>query len=129
MAGEVNLRDYGNMPLCCISHNLTALILSVVERTIVLAVIFAAVASYDSLVALRCNSCELGVFLYLDAPSLVIGDVPMEAVQVMKRENIDESLYSRQLYVLGEEAMKKMNASSALIIGMKGLGVEIGRKK
>ena len=40
---------------------------------------------------------------------------------------IDESLYSRQLYVLGEDAMKKMNASSALIIGMKGLGVEIGR--
>ena len=39
---------------------------------------------------------------------------------------IDESLYSRQLYVLGEEAMKRMNASSALIIGMKGLGVEIG---
>ena len=42
---------------------------------------------------------------------------------------IDESLYSRQLYVLGEEAMKKMNASSALIIGMKGLGVEIGTTK
>ena len=39
---------------------------------------------------------------------------------------IDESLYSRQLYVLGEEAMKKMNASSALIIGMGGFGVEIG---
>ena len=39
---------------------------------------------------------------------------------------IDESLYIRQLYVLGEEAMKRMNASSALIIGMKGLGVEIG---
>ena len=42
---------------------------------------------------------------------------------------IDESLYSRQLYVLGEEAMKRMNASSALIIGMKGLGVEIGIDK
>lgn len=42
--------------------------------------------------------------------------------------SIDESLYSRQLYVLGEEAMKKMNASSALIIGMKGLGVEIGMR-
>ena len=39
---------------------------------------------------------------------------------------IDESLYSRQLYVLGEEAMKKMTCSSALIVGMKGLGVEIG---
>lgn len=44
----------------------------------------------------------------------------------MTEEVIDESLYSRQLYVLGEEAMKKMNASSALIIGIKGLGVEIG---
>ena len=43
--------------------------------------------------------------------------------------SIDESLYSRQLYVLGEEAMKRMNASSALIIGMKGLGVEIGIDK
>ena len=43
-----------------------------------------------------------------------------------EEQTIDESLYSRQLYVLGEEAMKKMNASSALIIGMKGLGVEIG---
>ena len=40
---------------------------------------------------------------------------------------IDESLYSRQLYVLGEEAMKKMNASSALIVGLRGIGVEIGK--
>ena len=46
--------------------------------------------------------------------------------QMAEEQTIDESLYSRQLYVLGEEAMKKMNASSALIIGMKGLGVEIG---
>ena len=46
-----------------------------------------------------------------------------------KDTTIDESLYSRQLYVLGEDAMKKMNASSALIIGMKGLGVEIGRNR
>ena len=44
-----------------------------------------------------------------------------------ENQGIDESLYSRQLYVLGEEAMKKMNASSALIIGMGGLGVELGR--
>lgn len=44
-----------------------------------------------------------------------------------ENQGIDESLYSRQLYVLGEEAMKKMNASSALIIGMGGLGVELGK--
>jgi len=40
---------------------------------------------------------------------------------------IDESLYSRQLYVLGHEAMKKMAKSAVLISGMKGLGVEIAK--
>ncbi|KAI0198925.1 ubiquitin-activating enzyme E1 1 [Astrocystis sublimbata] len=41
--------------------------------------------------------------------------------------DIDESLYSRQLYVLGHEAMKRMGASNILIVGLKGLGVEIAK--
>ena len=41
---------------------------------------------------------------------------------------IDEGLYSRQLYVLGHEAMKKMSAANVLIIGCKGLGIEIGTR-
>lgn len=40
---------------------------------------------------------------------------------------IDEALYSRQLYVLGHEAMKRMGASNVLIVGLKGLGVEIAK--
>lgn len=40
---------------------------------------------------------------------------------------IDESLYSRQLYVLGHDAMKRMSASNVLIVGLKGLGVEIAK--
>jgi ubiquitin-activating enzyme E1 len=40
---------------------------------------------------------------------------------------IDESLYSRQLYVLGHEAMKRMGASNILVVGLKGLGVEIAK--
>ncbi|KAJ3012816.1 SPS-sensor component ptr3 [Thoreauomyces humboldtii] len=40
---------------------------------------------------------------------------------------IDESLYSRQLYVLGHDAMKKMSNAHVLIIGLKGLGVEIAK--
>jgi ubiquitin-activating enzyme E1 len=39
---------------------------------------------------------------------------------------LDEGLYSRQLYVLGHEAMRKMNNSNVLISGLGGLGVEIG---
>jgi ubiquitin-activating enzyme E1 len=40
---------------------------------------------------------------------------------------IDESLYSRQLYVLGHEAMKRMGASNVLVVGLKGLGAEIAK--
>ncbi len=40
---------------------------------------------------------------------------------------IDESLYSRQLYVLGKEAMLRMQTSSVLIVGLKGLGIEIAK--
>ncbi|XP_056446749.1 ubiquitin-like modifier-activating enzyme 1 [Gadus chalcogrammus] len=40
---------------------------------------------------------------------------------------IDEGLYSRQLYVLGHEAMKRMQNAKVLISGMRGLGVEIAK--
>ncbi|VDB90166.1 unnamed protein product [Peniophora sp. CBMAI 1063] len=40
---------------------------------------------------------------------------------------IDEGLYSRQLYVLGHAAMKRMAASNVLIVGLEGLGVEIAK--
>ncbi|XP_077369679.1 ubiquitin-like modifier-activating enzyme 1 isoform X1 [Festucalex cinctus] len=40
---------------------------------------------------------------------------------------IDEGLYSRQLYVLGHAAMKRMQNSNVLISGMRGLGVEIAK--
>jgi len=40
---------------------------------------------------------------------------------------IDESLYSRQLYVLGKEAMEKMANSNVLIAGLGGLGVEVAK--
>ncbi|QPC72802.1 hypothetical protein HYE68_003554 [Fusarium pseudograminearum] len=46
---------------------------------------------------------------------------------VIGNNEIDESLYSRQLYVLGHEAMKRMGASNVLIVGLKGLGVEIAK--
>ncbi|KAK5005728.1 E1 ubiquitin-activating protein, partial [Cryomyces antarcticus] len=51
------------------------------------------------------------------------------AAEQLKDANgeIDESLYSRQLYVLGHEAMKRMGSSNILVVGMRGLGVEIAK--
>lgn len=40
---------------------------------------------------------------------------------------IDEGLYSRQLYVLGHDAMRKMATSDVLISGLGGLGVEVAK--
>lgn len=40
---------------------------------------------------------------------------------------IDEDLYSRQLYVLGHDAMHKMSQSNILIIGLNSLGVEVAK--
>lgn len=40
---------------------------------------------------------------------------------------VDESLYSRQLYVIGHEAMKRMLRSHVLIMGLRGAGLEAAK--
>uniref|UniRef100_A0A8D3DPY7 E1 ubiquitin-activating enzyme n=1 Tax=Scophthalmus maximus TaxID=52904 RepID=A0A8D3DPY7_SCOMX len=40
---------------------------------------------------------------------------------------IDEGFYSRQLYVLGHEAMQRMATADVLVAGVRGLGVEIAK--
>nr|XP_019957015.1 PREDICTED: ubiquitin-like modifier-activating enzyme 1 [Paralichthys olivaceus] len=40
---------------------------------------------------------------------------------------IDEGFYSRQLYVLGREAMQRMATANVLIAGMRGVGVEVAK--
>jgi len=42
-------------------------------------------------------------------------------------QTVDESLYSRQLYVFGHAAQRKMQSSAVLIVGLRGLGVEVAK--
>ncbi|KKA27557.1 hypothetical protein TD95_002401 [Thielaviopsis punctulata] len=56
-----------------------------------------------------------------------MAEVDMKDQPAADAPEIDESLYSRQLYVLGHEAMKRMGASNVLVVGMKGLGIEIAK--
>lgn len=42
-------------------------------------------------------------------------------------DDIDEGLYSRQLYVLGHEAMRAMAKSAVLLVGCDGLAVEVAK--
>ncbi|CAH8849363.1 unnamed protein product [Trichobilharzia szidati] len=41
--------------------------------------------------------------------------------------DLDESLYSRQLYVYGTEGMRRMATTDILVIGLEGLGLEIAK--
>mmetsp|Transcript_24692 Transcript_24692/g.54372 ORF Transcript_24692/g.54372 Transcript_24692/m.54372 type:complete len:1053 (-) Transcript_24692:85-3243(-) len=49
---------------------------------------------------------------------------PMEASATTE---VDEKLYSRQLYVMGHEAQRRMMASKALMVGCSGLGAEVAK--
>ena len=40
--------------------------------------------------------------------------------------DIDEDLHSRQLAVYGRDSMRRLAASQVLILGVTGLGVEVG---
>ncbi|KAL3171995.1 hypothetical protein MRX96_043672 [Rhipicephalus microplus] len=56
------------------------------------------------------------------------GDVSQEAEKVtQKPPEIDENFYSRQIYVLGRDAVMRLAQSDVLISGMGGLGVEIAK--
>jgi len=44
-----------------------------------------------------------------------------------KASDVDESLYSRQLYVFGHEAQRRLGSSAVLILGLNGLGVETAK--
>lgn len=58
-------------------------------------------------------------------PRLEKGDMAQNGCP--RPSEIDEGLYSRQLYVLGHEAMRRMATTDVLICGLGGLGVEIAK--
>ncbi len=61
------------------------------------------------------------------APETSVSQAANMAQNGSEIQEIDEGLYSRQLYVLGHEAMRRMACSDVLISGLGGLGVEIAK--
>ncbi|CAM9875266.1 ubiquitin-like modifier-activating enzyme 1 isoform X1 [Lampetra fluviatilis] len=77
----------------------------------------------------RCVSAD-NTGSYCTASKAAKTSLPKDADMAKNGGNdvdIDEGLYSRQLYVLGHEAMKRMQRSDVLVSGMRGLGVEIAK--
>lgn len=58
---------------------------------------------------------------------ITISDMAKNGSTSRAPHEIDEGLYSRQLYVLGHDAMRRMATSDVLVSGLGGLGVEIAK--
>ncbi|XP_043282314.1 ubiquitin-like modifier-activating enzyme 1 [Venturia canescens] len=62
-----------------------------------------------------------------DGTTNITGNMAKNGSTSKGQAEIDEGLYSRQLYVLGHDAMRRMATSDVLISGLGGLGVEIAK--
>jgi ubiquitin-activating enzyme E1 len=51
----------------------------------------------------------------------------MEVDKKHANSEVDESLYSRQLYVFGHEGQKRMASTHVLVVGLDGLGLEVAK--
>jgi ubiquitin-activating enzyme E1 len=61
----------------------------------------------------------------------------MEEKDIIMSENTEDdkniteedknSLYNRQIYVIGEDTMKKLQQANVLIVGLNGVGVEVSK--
>ena len=92
VAWHINLRYYGNMACCSISHNLTCLSLCVIA-TIGNLIVNVAVGTDNGTRAMRAHLHQFRPFLDLDAPTLIVGNMPMEDVHVMQGQQVDELLH------------------------------------
>ncbi|KAJ8259163.1 hypothetical protein COCON_G00181750 [Conger conger] len=79
----------------------------------------------------RVSGSETKTGSHCSSSNSVRTELPQNPTNGMARNGseveIDEGLYSRQLYVLGHEAMKRMQCSNVLVSGLRGLGVEIAK--
>ena len=66
--------------------------------------------SYDRLGAVCAHGGEFRVFLDFDAPALVVGQVPVEAVDVVQREHVDEALHG----IEGHEMARHVEVRTAI---------------
>jgi ubiquitin-activating enzyme E1 len=80
-----------------------------------------------SLVDGKSSSTQITSPAAMDTTNSSSGAAQGQEPQHNLQDDIDEGLYSRQLYVLGHDAMRRMATSSVLISGLGGLGVEVAK--
>ena len=118
VAGEVDLRDHDNAAFGSIVHDFLHLVLGV-EAAVADAVVGVPVHLDDGTVAPGANFSELGIFLDLHSPALVLGKVPVEAVELIGCHHVQVALG----FLDGEEVAAGIQVHAA--IGEAGLVVDM----
>ena len=91
MTRQVDLGNDLNGICGCILNDLTNLILSVVA-TVRNTIISTPILANYRMLTHRANLGQLGEALDLDTPALIVREVPMQAVELMHRHNVDVAL-------------------------------------
>ena len=92
VAGEVDFGDDGDVASGRVVHDAADVLLRV-ETAVGYAVVASRVVSDDRFGALRADFGEARVFLDFYAPALVVGDVPVETVDVVQGQHVDEAAH------------------------------------
>ena len=92
VTGQVYFGDDRDETFLGVSDHVADFVLRIEHAfAIRLAVIFAGVAADDGFLALRSDLGQFRIFLDLDAPSLVVRQMPVETIDVVEGEHIDEA--------------------------------------
>jgi hypothetical protein len=91
MAGKVDFRDDGYMPLGCITNQFACLLLSV-KASIGDTVRRFEITAYAGAFPDGAHLGQQRVFLYFNAPALVIRQMPVKSVDVMQRYHVNKRL-------------------------------------
>ena len=108
MPGGVDLRDDGDVAFRCIAHHVADLVLGVVAaiRTRFPVAAHAAIARGNAAAA---DLGQLRISLDLDAPALVVGQVPVEGVELVQRHRVEQLLD----FIHGLEMARRIQHQSA----------------
>ena len=93
VTGQVDFWNYRDVTFGSVAHNVATLLLGV-ESTVRATVVFAGVVTDHGLSALTPHRSEARVALNFNAPALIVGEMPVKAVDVVQSEQIDEAFHA-----------------------------------
>ena len=110
------------MTLGSVCHHLANLLVGVVVA-IGKIMILTGEQTLDLAIAIGTDSGQLGTALHLDAPALIVGQVPMEVVELMQRHKVDIALD----VIHGEEVAHHIEQQTTILEAGIVLNLDLGQ--